>query len=130
MTDKYTSNGSTTCYGYVPEVRTSYHIPTTVGGQIVDNIWRRIAHVDGQGFGVPNGYFDKRLAERNLLGHAQAETIRWWFIAQAEAERLLGGSCLQTRLVEVRLHESYTLKTSKVTQAIDYRGNEITEAEQ
>ena len=69
MSDHYQSSGNSSHIGYVPEVRTSYHEPIFVGGQIVDSEWRQIKIERDHGLvGIPDGYFDAKLRENDLWG--------------------------------------------------------------
>lgn len=121
------SNGTSTMKGYRPEVRTSYHTPSLVAGQIVDSEWRPIDFKSGDGvLGIPQGYFDKKLSEHHLLGYAAAEAIRWWFLAIAKAERATGSLCLETRLQQYDVVLTHSVKPSDVTGAIDSRGRALT----
>ncbi len=120
------SSGESRSIGYRPEVRTSYSSPSLVAGQIVDSEWRPINFETHKGiFGVPTGYFDEKLAERGLLGRAQAETIRWWFIAQAEAERAAGSLCLETRLQAYELVMTHKVTPKEIVGAYDSRGKPL-----
>ena len=120
------SSGENRAVGYRPEIRTSYHSPSLVAGHIVDSEWRPIKFENRNDiFGVPSGYFDKQLAEHGLLSYAQAETIRWWFMAQAESERAVGALCLETRLQAYDLVTTYKVTPKNITGAIDCRGKPL-----
>lgn len=129
MSDNQTvSSGSSRLVGYRPEVRTSYHTPTTVLGQIVDGQWREIKfHTRNDLSGIPTGYFDKELGLHGLLGRAQAEAIRWWFLAQAEAESVTGALCLETRLKSYELVLTHKVIEKEALPATDFRGKVIEE---
>lgn len=120
------SNGTVTMRGYRPEVRTSYHTPSVVSGQIVDCEWRPIEYERGKApVGVPQGYSDQKLSDHGLLGHAQAEAMRWWFIAAAEAERATGSLCMETRLQEYKLTITHTTVAVGAKSAINCRGDAL-----
>jgi hypothetical protein len=120
------SNGQSRSKGYRPEVRTSYHRPGLHCGQIVDSEWRPIEYATRQDqSGVPNGYFDKKLAEHGLLSFASAQAIRWWFVANAEAERAAGALSLETRLQKYELVIDHKVTPGDAISALDCRGQEI-----
>ena len=126
MSDHYQSSGNSSHIGYVPEVRTSYHEPIFVGGQIVDSEWRQIKVEREYGLvGIPDGYFDAKLRENDLWGFTQAQAIRWWFMARADGERAMGSMCLETRLVKVKLLETYEKKSIGFSDSVDWRGKPI-----
>ena len=127
MTDKQNvSSGESRMVGYRPEVRTSYRDPTLVSGQIVDGVWREIKyHSRDDLSGIPAGYFDKKLKEHGLLGRPQAEAIRWWFLAQAEAERATGALCLETRLKSYELVLTHKVIEKESLPATDFQGKVI-----
>jgi hypothetical protein len=123
------SSGETRMTGYRPEVRTSYHTPSLVAGQIVDSEWRPISYKTGEGIlGIPHGYFDKQLSEQGLLGYAAAEAIRWWFMAAAEAERPLGALYLETRLQSYSVVLTHKVTPKEVVGALDCRGKALPQA--
>lgn len=120
------SNGTTTALGYTVEVRTSYREPSLVCGVIVYATWRTLPHETRKdGFGVPVGYFDKELSEHGLLGYHAAQTLRWWFMSTADAERSLGSLCLETRLRKHRLVLKHEVSELDVVEAMDCRGRPI-----
>jgi hypothetical protein len=117
------SSGTTTIKGYRPEVRTSYHTPSMISGQIVDAQWRPIQTTSRpDNLGVPTGYFDRKLTEHGLFSMPQAEALRWWFICNAAAERPAGALCLETRLQEYTLTISHKVEAGQTVNALDCRG--------
>ena len=124
------TNGESTIIGYRPEVRSSYSRPVMASGQIVDAVWRPIEYTRNQTLiGIPQGYFDAKLTEHGLLGLAQAEAIRWWFIASAEAEGPTGSMCLETRLQKYKLTITHKVEELDVRSALDCRGRPLNEGE-
>jgi hypothetical protein len=120
------SNGTMTAKGYRPEVRTSYHKPSMISGQIVDAEWRPMQTTSRpDSLGVPTGYFDRKLVEHGLLSLPQAEALRWWFICNAEAERPTGALCLETRLQEYMLTISHKVEAGQTVNALDCRGHPL-----
>jgi hypothetical protein len=117
------SSGEIRKTGYRPEVRTSYGSPTLVNGTIVDSAWRTIKFdLRNDTLGIPIGYFDANMKEHGLLGYAQAEAIRWWFIAQADAEQMAGSLYLETRLQAYDLVLTHKITPKDAIGAIDSRG--------
>jgi len=99
-------------------------------GQIVDAVWRPIEYTRNQTLiGIPQGYFDAKLTEHGLLGHAQAEAIRWWFIASADAEKSTGSMCLETRLQKYKLTITHKVEELDVHSALDCLGRPLNEGE-
>jgi len=124
------SNGLSRSTGYRPEVRTSYFQPGLHCGQIVDSEWRPIQYETRKDqIGVPNGYFDQKLSEHGLLSFASAQAIRWWFVANAEAERATGALCLETRLQKYELVIEHKVTAGEAIHALDCRGREVAKPE-
>ena len=118
------SSGSRTMIGYTVEVRTSYHMPTIHNGVAVDREWRQLQFQRGKD-GVPAGYFDAHLNERDLFGFTQANALRWLWLAHANAESVTGSTCIETRLVEHRLIETHNTERLEPQEALDARGHHI-----
>jgi hypothetical protein len=97
-----------------------------VSGQIVDSVWRPINYENrSDHFGIPAGYFDKKLTEHHLLSLAQAEAIRWWFIANADAEGPAKSLCLETRLQEYSLQITHSVKPVAALRGLDSQGRAL-----
>lgn len=96
------------CHGYIVEVRLNSTRPAVVNNMLLDTRWQRVSFSKTQQ-GVPRGpwYLYHELAGCDLLGYASAQALRWWFIANADAD--IGTYCLETRLVEYRIE--YSTKT-------------------
>lgn len=130
MDNDKTLRGSTSMTGYKVEIRTSYPEPQRIGELIVDGKWRTIPFkVLNDASGVPVGYFDELLAENNLMGYTQAQAFRWRVMADAEAQRVMGSLCLQTRLKQYRLLIQREITEKEALEPLDSRGKTLEETE-
>ena len=97
------SQGSSTSTGYTIEARFHVREPEKIGRQIYDKDWRQV-EFDRSAIGVPiSTSYHRELLEHGLLSYSVAQSLRWWFHAQAEIECVGGAPGLQTRLVQHRL---------------------------
>ena len=97
------SKGSSTSTGYTIEARFHVREPEKIGRQIYDKDWRQV-EFDRSAIGVPiSTSYHRELLEHGLLSYSVAQSLRWWFHAQAEIECVGGAPGLQTRLVQHRL---------------------------
>lgn len=101
-------SGSRTMDGYKVSARYCSDTPMELCGQLFDNRWQ-IVQFDKAPLGVPiaDPYSARILGERGLLGYAAAQALRWWFHANAEALRIGGGLCLETKLVKHTISASF-----------------------
>ena len=96
-------SGSGTTHGFSVEARfnSGLGIKEICGIQLTSQ-WKTLtfAKVDPPIPGVPNGsilhYFPRYF---DLLTYEAAQAMRWWFHAEAE-HQMLGGLCIETRLVK------------------------------
>jgi hypothetical protein len=114
------SSGSTV--GYTVEARYNSFEPKQIGGVLLDNRWRRLDFAPGSP-GVPVAKIhESELTRNRLMNYPGAQALRWWFIANCEAEGFWGGSlCVDTRLVKHQVVYSYET-TAEIAQA--YIGSE------
>lgn len=97
------SKGSATLTGYTIEARFYLREPEKIGRQIYDKDWRQV-EFDRSAIGVPiSTSYHRELLEHGLLSYSVAQSLRWWFHAQAEIECVGGAPGLQTRLVQHRV---------------------------
>jgi len=102
------SSGSGEEIAYSVEARYNFTEPTTVGGQLFDNRWRRV-HFERSVVGVPPcGRWHRKTIEHGMLGYAAAQALRWWLHALADAE--IGGLCLETRIISHRISHSFKIE--------------------
>lgn len=102
---KKKSSGSSSRDGYTVEARLAYVRPDNVGGMLLDTRWQQV-HFANSPIGVPG---DGDLVGHGLLTYQQAQSLRWWFIAEAAKQNKQ--FCLETRLVKHRLTYSYEVTT-------------------
>lgn len=115
------SSGSGTVFGYMVECRHSYRDPIIIAGKVYDKDWREITFTEG-GAGVPSRQYS-HAREHGLIDYTQAQALRWWFLADCEANAVLGRLCLETRIVEYRI--TYTNKVEAIgySDAQDFHGD-------
>ena len=104
-------SGSGTIHGYRVEARYNYSQPKSFGGQILDREWRLLHFAEGTPIGVPVGSSHElpMLRQSYCYSYQGAQALRWWFHANVETE-LLGGLCLETRIVRYEIQYSHTAK--------------------
>ena len=102
------TSGQTSGYGYSVEARAADYEPANIAGQLFDLRWKRVKFQEvPPDLGVPSS---NCIAHRHhLLDYAQAEALRWWFVAQANAQRGMGFS-IETRIVKHAIRESYSVE--------------------
>lgn len=113
-------NGSVTMYSV--QARLAYHEPREVAGHLLDLRWKTINTVPA-GFGIPSRRFHN-VPDTGLLSYQAAQSIRWWFLAQAEAE--FSCMCVVTRLVEHVVNYNYSTEATRAVETVgegEDRGN-------
>lgn len=101
---KKRSSGSGGEYVYSVQAR-SPHRPIHVGDQVFDAEWREVKFNDDPPFGV--GVSARLTPGRTLsylYDYAQAQALRWWFVADTERLHF----SLETRLVKHHVNWSYS----------------------
>jgi hypothetical protein len=116
------SSASGTTFGYAVEARFMYSKPTIINGIAYDKEWREILF-DSGAVGVPPRRYSHRTQEHGLFDFAQAEALRWWFLAEAEAGSVTGSLCLETRLVSYKVDYTYKVTAVAIIDAQDARGD-------
>jgi len=106
-----TMSGSGSVEGYRVEARYMGHEPKPFAGLILDKEWRLLTFNDKTPIGVPIGdsYHAPMLKQTYCFSYQCAQALRWWFHAQAEVE-MLGGLCLETRIVKYEIQYSHSAK--------------------
>lgn len=110
LPDEKESCGNGSIDGYRVQARYMYHEPKIIHGMALDERWRYIdfpqSHV-----GVPRGpdYYTPMLQAAYCYSYQSAQALRWWFHAEAERE-MLGGLCIDTRLVKFTIEYSHKWK--------------------
>jgi len=90
---------SGTVSAYSVEARYNYPEPKQFGDIILHKEWKKMYFPEGK-HGVPVGNkFDYAQIALGLLSYQAAQALRWWLHAEAEVE-MLGGLCLETRIVK------------------------------
>lgn len=111
------SRGSSTEFGYRIEARTTMS-PKVFGKQILTKEWARVYTKESHpGCGVPNnswGHLDKH----ELLTYAQAQSLRWWFIAETGSY-----SGIETRLVKFKLETTHVITREEEVDELDGMDN-------
>lgn len=83
-----------------------------VGDMMLCATWKTINFKKSHG-GVPGGKaFEFWLPATDCMNFSAAQALRWWFIAEAEAE-LFGSLCLETRIVRFKI--DYSVKAEAVS---------------
>ena len=116
------SNGSGTTFGYVVEARYMYREPAIINGAVCDKEWREVRFDKGT-VGVPARRYSHHTQEHGLFDFAQAEALRWWFLAAAEASVVMGMICLETRLVQYQVEYTHKVMAVAIIDAQDSRGD-------
>ena len=126
-------SASGTDFAYAIEVRTTHSSPTTLPcGMIVDREWRmypiRLLRCDrpdhsftiAQANGVPVRNLFLQADNLGLMDFHAAYAVMAALHAQANnAGELLGGLCLETRLIEVKVTFSWAAEVSRVGEPLD-----------
>lgn len=103
------SSGSSTETAYTVEARYNFTSPAKIGKQIFDDRWRRVDFEPSQ-IGVPAApLLSHRTLEHGMLGYQAAQALRWWLHAAAEAESVMGGLCLESRLMKHTIKTTYEI---------------------
>lgn len=109
--ERGSQSGTETAYSV--EARYNNHSPIVIGGQVFDNRWRAVKF-DKSPIGVPDEKsFHRHAEEYGLHGYAAAQALRWWLHAAADAERIGGSLCLESRLVKHTI--SYSQKVVAIS---------------
>lgn len=91
---------------YTVEARYNNLHPIQVHDQIFDNRWKQLHFKEGVN-GVPSGDpLHPFFREMRVLTWAQAQALRWWFVAELERQAL-GSLCFETRIVQHKIVYSY-----------------------
>lgn len=114
-------NGSGTSVGYTVEAKYDYPAPVQIGDQLFDNRWRNVSFSKSP-IGVP--CTDDELNEHGLMTYTQANALRWWFHAQANAEHK--GWVLVTRLISHKLEKTWKVTATEAHEIHGGDGNEST----
>lgn len=111
------SNASGTCLAYSVEARVASYEPRVIGGNLMDTRWRRVS-MDIAKAGVPVRGLTlfPVFPTLGLLPYQAAQALRWWFLAQAEAE--FSCLCVETRLVEHKVEYSYSETSERACSVI------------
>lgn len=114
-TPEYPKSGqshSGTVFAYSVDARNNYPEPKQFGDVILHKEWKRMYFPEGK-CGVPIGNkFDCAQIALGLLSYQAAQALRWWLHAEAEVE-MLGGMCLETRIVK---HEvTFSMSEKKIS---------------
>lgn len=115
---KLTGSGSGGILGYTVEARLAYPEAGSILGQIFDLRWKRVHFDPGSPVGVP-GPRSQDAARLGLMDYAQAQAMRWWFVAAADAEFSAG--CVETRIVK---HTGSYTYTAQAVSAHAYIGGD------
>lgn len=134
---KHGSGSSTGTYFKI-EVRNNSSMPKVIGDAkvpipfVIDNYWRTLPIYRGAtawGVNIPirSWHTDLEAADHGLVSYTAAEAHRWAFLAALEAGTVGGSLCIETRLVAVELHKTYTTKEKGVTASLSqsYREPEL-----
>lgn len=108
---------------YSVEARLAYPTPRQVAGMLLDTRWQKVHFHNSTPFGVPIGrsYNDPWLKATGLMGYQAAQSLRWWFLAVAEAELSCG--CVETRLIEHKIEYSYSETSLKAVASVGVGDN-------
>lgn len=114
MTDteypKYKGKHSGTVYGYSVQARYNYDLPQIVNSHNLDKKWRTLRFEETPvGIGVPQDS-KSMICYAGYLSYQQAESLRWWFHANAEIEN--NNFCLETKIVK------HSIKFEIITEAV------------
>ncbi len=97
------SQGSLTSTGYTVEARFFMRDAEMIRQQLYDGQWRKVEFEQFIVGSPPIDSYQRELLEHGLFSYAAAQSLRWWFHAQAEIECVGGAPGLQTRLVQHRV---------------------------
>lgn len=97
------SQGSLTSTGYTVEARFFMRDAEMIRQQLYDGQWRKVEFNLSANSIPMSPVHHRELLEHGLFSYAAAQSLRWWFHAQAEIECVGGAPGLQTRLVQHRL---------------------------
>lgn len=108
--DETESSGTGTIHAFRVQARYMYPEPKVFNGIVLDERWRYIDFPSAP-IGVPRGpeYYLPMLITTHCYGYQAAQALRWWFHAEAERS-LLGGLCIDTRLVQFTIEYSHKWK--------------------
>lgn len=115
----YAASGSGSQDWFLVEARLDYSEPRSVAGHMLDDRWRRLDFPRSL-VGVPctSTQFGYGAADHGMMNIEAAEALRWWFLAQAEADRIGGSLCVETRIVKVCYHYTFRCEEIGVSAAV------------
>jgi hypothetical protein len=119
--DRASGSGSTD--GYTVEARLNYNGRSEViAGVCLGPTWVTLDFQKAPaGFGVPQGNVGHgHLPYTDLLAYPSAQALRWWFLANAYAERK--DTCLETRLIKHTASYSFKEVATGVVDLTDGAG--------
>ncbi len=105
------SQGSLTSTGYTVEARFFMRDAEMIRQQLYDGQWRKVEFNLSANSIPMSPVHHRELLEHGLFSYAAAQSLRWWFHAQAEIECVGGAPGLQTRLVQHRLTCTHEVKS-------------------
>lgn len=108
------TSGTTECF--IVEARMNYFEPKEYRGVILDGRWRRI-HFPSAPIGIPNELtvFQPQAAQQGYLSYDAALALAHWFMVP---EALMGGICVETRLVRLLFTFQYSAEEKGVGPAM------------
>lgn len=117
------SSASGNFMGYSVEARSTYYKPEKIGELLLDKRWRQIHWSDDRG-GMPEGpsYQQPWLRSHGLFSYQAAQALRWWFLAEVEANGR--HFCIETRLVEHKVTYSTKAEEGRALDKIGKDGRE------
>lgn len=111
---KQHGQGSSTQRVYIVEARNNYPVPKEHCGMILDKEWRHVQFDQGR-TGVPVTVWNAEAARLGFLNYEAALALAHWFLA---SDGVLGGLCLEARLVEIDFIYKYETKERGVGPSI------------
>lgn len=115
------SSKSGTTNGYSIEARYNFNSPHVINGHTLDKEWRTIAFDTApSGFGIPSPPFEFAIVALGLYGYSQAQALRWWFHANADAT--FHGICLETRIVKHTV--KYSIEAERKSEHLTIGGED------
>lgn len=117
-------SASGTTHGYKVQARAALHDPVLIGGRMFDARWRTVENYSrNDGRGIPMSSSDREIRRAGLLTLTEAQALRWYFIAAAEAQDWVNALGLETRLVEYKVEYKWSATPVAYLGAADRRGD-------